>query len=446
PPILLKTNKLWQNGVMSPKKRAPTAVTIELRQRFPLFVLGFLLAAAVLLPDRAWNTLLVGLGGLYLLAYGWTRWLIHNLHAERRLRFNWVAVGDRLEEQFAIANRSPVPALWVEVSDESNLPGYTAAVVRSVGANTSDRWRQWAVCERRGQYHLGPWAIQSGDPFGLFVGKRTYAAQTEIIIHPPIHGRLPLPLPTGTSSGRTRTRERLWQATANAVTVREYRPHDPYRWIHWPTSAKRDALFVREFEQDAAGDIWLLLDLEAEIQVGSGIDSTEEQAVLLAASLAARALRHNRAVGLAAYGRTPQVIPPGRGTGHQWRILQALALVHADSTHDLRVGLRDLVRLGKRGATAVLITPTRRLNWLPNLYDLARRGLSASVILLDRTSFGAADSNQGLPALLRQQGASCYPIRQGDIGQPLENPERRGFWEFYVTPTGKAVLKSELTG
>ncbi|MFQ5421980.1 MAG: hypothetical protein ACE5EY_16655, partial [Anaerolineae bacterium] len=114
--------------------------------------------------------------------------------------------------------------------------------------------------------------------------------------------------------------------------------------------------------------------------------------------------------------------------------------------HDLRVGLRDLVRLGKRGATAVLITPTRRLNWLPNLYDLARRGLSASVILLDRTSFGAADSNQGRPALLRQQGVNCYPIRQGDIGQPLENPERRGFWEFYVTPTGKAVLKSELTG
>ena len=118
-------------GAMSSDEPELAPVTIELRQRFPLFVLGFLLAAAILLPDRAWNTLLVGLGGLYLLAYSWTRWLIHNLHAERRLRFNWVAVGDRLEEQFALVNRSPVPALWVEVSDESNVPGYTAAVVRS---------------------------------------------------------------------------------------------------------------------------------------------------------------------------------------------------------------------------------------------------------------------------------------------------------------------------
>ncbi len=258
---------------MSKPKPEPTAVTIKLRQRFPLIGMGFLLAAAILLPDRAWNTLLAGLGGLYLLAYGWTRWLIHNLRAERRLHFNWVAVGDQLEEHFVVANHSPVPALWVEVSDGSNVPGYAAAVVRSVSAHTADRWRQSAVCERRGQYHLGPWSIRSGDPFGLFVGRRAYAAQTEIIIHPPIHGRLPIPLPTGTSSGRMRARQPLWQATANAATVRHYHPHDPHRWIHWPTSARRDALLVRQFEQDAAGDIWLMLDLAAEVQVRQGMDS-----------------------------------------------------------------------------------------------------------------------------------------------------------------------------
>lgn len=429
---------------MSKPKPEPTAVTIKLRQRFPLIALGFLLAAAILLPDRAWNTLLVGLGGLYLLAYGWTRWLVHNLRAERRLRFNWVAVGDRLEEHFVVANHSPVPALWVEVSDGSNVPGYTAAVVRSISANMVDRWRQSAVCERRGQYHLGPWSIRSGDPFGLFVGQRAYAAQTEIIIHPPIHGRLPIPLPTGTSSGRNRARQPLWQASANAATVRHYHPHDPHRWIHWPTSARRDALFVRQFEQDAAGDIWLMLDLTAEVQAGQGIDSTEEYAVLLAASLAARALRHQRAVGLAAYGRAPQVIPPGRGQGHQWRILRALALIQADGQTDLGAGLRDLARIGRRGTTAVLITPTPRADWLPELHTLARRGVSTSVILLDRASFGAADGNHALPDLLRRQGVNCYSIRQGELGEPLTPSERRGFWEFFVTPTGKAILKANI--
>ena len=93
-------------------------------------------------------------------------------------------------------------------------------------------------------------------------------------------------------------RQRTWQATTNAASVRPYQPQDPHKWIHWPISAHRGELFVRQFDQDASGDVWLLLDLQTAVQLGSGADNTEEQAVLLAASLSARALRHNRAVGL----------------------------------------------------------------------------------------------------------------------------------------------------
>ena len=56
---------------------------------------------------------------------------------------------------------------------------------------------------------------------------------------------------------------------SNAATVRDYHIDDPYRWIHWPTSARRDALYVRQFERDAAGDIWLLLDAQAATQLGA---------------------------------------------------------------------------------------------------------------------------------------------------------------------------------
>ncbi len=412
---------------------------ISLRLRLPLLWLAGLLAAALVLPNRLWTTLLVGLAGLLVVAFAWARNLAIGLSAERRLRFGWVSVGDRLEEEFTLVNRSGLPALWVEIQDSSNVPGYQIGAVCAVGGGDSARWRQGSVCTRRGQYHLGPWAIVSGDPFGVFLVTRRYAGQEEIIIHPPITRSLPVPLPPGTSEGRTRTRERALQATTNAATVREYQTHDPYRWIHWPTTARRDHLYVRQFERDAAGDIWLLIDAQAAVQLGAGGDSTEEQAVLLAASLTARALDETRGVGLAAYGRSPHVVTPARGEGQQWRILRALALLHTDGEVDLSRSLREFSETARRGSATLIITPTDSAGWLPELAQLSRRGIESHVLLLDRLSFGGAGSSEALCRAITLLGYRCQIVRRGEVGQPLVEAERRGFWEFKVTGTGKAI-------
>lgn len=413
--------------------------TIKLRLRLPVLAFAFLLAAALLIPNQVWTTLLIGLGGLFVVGYVWVRQLAISLHGRRKLRFGWVAVGDQLEEQFELINNSAVPALWVEVIDYTNIPGYRAAVVRSVPANQTDRWRETAVCQQRGMFSLGPWAIRSSDPFGLFQMTHFYTQTEEIIIHPPVHGQLPIPLPTGDSSGQARVRQRSWQATTNAAAVRDYQHGDPLRWIHWPISAHRDSLFVREFDQDATGDIWILLDCEAAVQLGSGAQGTIEQAVLLGASLAARAVRQNRAVGLAGYGRSPQIVHTGRGEGQQWRILRALALLDAEGSTNLQTALFDLGRLARRGTAVIVITPSGTADWLPELVRLAQRGVQSNVVLLDRQSFGGKENGAGLGTAVRQLGFACQVIRQGEVGTPLEEQQRRGFWEFRVSGTGKVV-------
>lgn len=414
-------------------------ITIKLRLRLPVVSFFFLLTAAFLLPNQVWNTLIIGLGGLFVVGYVWVQQLAAHLHGSRRLRYGWVAVGDRLEEQFELVNDSIVPALWAEIIDYTNIPGYKTAVVRSVPGQNYDRWRETAVCQQRGQFLLGPWAIRTGDPFGLFQMTHFYSQTEEIIIHPPVHGRLPIPLPTGTSSGQALVRQRSWQATTNAATVRSYLPGDPQRWIHWPSSAHNDSLYVRQFDQDATGDIWILLDCEAAMQLGSGADQTIEQAVLLGASLAARAVRLNRAVGLAGYGRSPQIVHTGSGEGQQWRILRALALLDADGSADLAAALQDLGRIARRGTAVIIITPSGQANWLPELLRLAQRGVESDVVLLDRESFGGDGSSAGLKTAVQQLGFPCQIIRRGEVGTPLEAEARRGFWEFRVTGTGKVV-------
>jgi uncharacterized protein (DUF58 family) len=418
---------------------------IELRLRLPVISLLLLLIAAILLPSRVWNTLLVGLGGLLLIAYIWARQLARHLAGRRRLRFGWVAVGDRLSEEFEVENNSYLPALWVEVIDHSNVPGYQPAIVRSVAGDDTDRWRQSAVCIRRGQFSLGPWAIRASDPFGIFHVTHHYPVSGEIIIHPPIHSQLPIPLPAGHSSGRSRARERSWQATINAASVRDYHPQDPLRWIHWPTTARRGELFVRQFDLDAAGDVWLLVDMEAAAQLGEGPLGTEEQAVLLAASLSAQAMSQGRPVGFAAYGQTPQLVAPGRGEGQQWKILRALALCRADGQAGLSDALRDLGRNAARGAAAMIITSSGQADWAPELLRLSHHGVRVSVILLDRPSFGGQGNSAGLADGLRELGFTVFLVRQGEIGRPPAEEERRGYWEFKVLASGKVVTVRDPT-
>ncbi|MEW5989006.1 MAG: DUF58 domain-containing protein [Chloroflexota bacterium] len=426
------------------------AATIRLRRPLPAVWLLLLLVAAVLLPDRIWNTLLIGLGGLFLVAYLWARQMARGLSATRRLRFGWVSVGDRLEEEFELRNRSWLPALWVEIVDGSNVPGYQAAVVRGVGATSADHWRQAAVCQQRGHYHLGPWAIRTADPFSLFTVTYRYPISDEVIIYPPIHTRLPIRLPAGQSGGRAQVRQRAWQATVNAATVRDYHPHDPMNWIHWPTSVRRATadltqLYVRQFDLDVGGDLWLVLDMNEAEQVGEGPAGTEEQSVLLAAALAAEALRQNRAVGLAAYGEAPQLVAPATGQGQQWKLLRALALVQANGEMDLAVALRDLNQVARRGVSAVIVTPSGRADWLPALLPLAQRGIQGHVILLDRRSFGGQGNSQGLAEAIRELGFPCQVIRQGEMGRPAAEMERRGYWEFRVLATGKVVTMKSPT-
>jgi uncharacterized protein (DUF58 family) len=402
-----------------------------------------LLAFAIFLPDRVWNMLLVGFGGLVGIAYVWARLLAGGVRGSRALRFGWVAVGDRLSEQFELRNESGLPALWVEIVDESNVPGYEISVVHGLGHNQSNRWRQSTICQQRGHFRLGPWQLLCGDPFGIFQVSIPFPETEEIIIHPPIHSQLPIPLPAGQGSGRVRARERAWQATINAAGVRDYRPSDPMNWIHWPTTAHRDALHVRQFDLDAAGPVWVMLDLQAGVQIGRGAEGTEEQAILVAAAFIAQGLAHNRSVGLAIYAREPQLIPPARGKNQQWKVLRALALATADGESDLSGALADLSQVVRRGSAVVIITPSGEVQWLPDLLDLVRRGISCSVILLDRASFSgmteAESSSEGLRNSLQRFGVHSHVLRQGEIGRPDEQEERRGFWEFIVTGTGKVV-------
>ena len=389
-------------------------------------------------PSRVWTILLVGLGGLWLISFIWARSLADGLKVVREMRYGWVQVGDALEERFTLKNNSWLPATWVEIEDHSSLPGYDASLATGVDGSGTNQWRKKGTCNRRGLYQLGDTGILTGDPFGIYSVTVTDPAKTMLMVMPPVVPLPPLEIIPGGYSGEGRPLPDAPERTVDASSVREYAPGDSLRLVHWKTTARREKPFVRLFDGTPASDWWILLDLQAEVQVGSGGDSTEEHGVILAASLADRGLRAHRGVGLVLNGKRLDWLPPRSGGGQRWEILRTLALASTGKTSLGEVLEHARPNLG-RNASLVIITATGSMDWFIALPHLARRGIRPTVFLLDLHSFDSQRDNSKLAAELKKMHVPCHMLPREMFDRPEAQPGTRGQWEWRISALGKAI-------
>ncbi|MBN1890330.1 MAG: DUF58 domain-containing protein [Thermoflexales bacterium] len=433
----------------------------ETRLRFNARLLPVVLVVMVGLqlsyPYRGWMILLVGLGLAWAISFVWARSLKNGLGLVREMRYGWTQVGDRLLERFTLTNRGAFPAAWVEVADHSTLPDYYASRVTGADSGGSNVWHVDGICTRRGLYSLGPTSLKSGDPLGLYTVSLHYSETSVLLVMPPV---VPLPAIAITPGGRAgEGRRRLDDAlerTISVAGVRQYQPGDHPGWIHWPTSARRDELFVRVFDSTPSSDCWIFLDLDQSVQLGQGWDSTEEHGVILAASLADRELRAGRALGLAANGAGLVWLPPRGGDAQRMQALRALALVKP-GPHPLHELLERARPALKQRSSVVIITPATdrgEHDWVEALVPLLRRGTAPTVLLLDPLSFASpaeampgpgvgaektAQAVKGTTALLTDLGVAHYLITRDVLDRPEARPGRLGRVEWRVSATGRAT-------
>jgi len=407
-------------------------------------MLAVFLLMEVIDPSKIWVVLLIGLGLAWLVSYIWVHLLARHLSLRREIRFGWAQVGDRLEERFTLENESFAPALWVEIADQSTLPDYPASRVTGIGERTSMEWRTEALCTRRGLYMLGPTNLKTGDPFGIYSLDMHLPFSQTVIILPPVVALPGIEVAPGGRSGSGRPRTNAPERTVSASNVRQYVPGDNLHSIHWRTTARRGSPYVRIFDGTPAGDWRILLDLNQEVQLGEGWDSTVEHAVILAASLADRGLRLHHSVGLGVNGSEPVWMPPKPGEERRWEILRTLALVKPGD-HSLAEYLRQVSPGIRSNTSLVVITPSVEGDWLQELIPLMWRGVMPTLLLLDPVSFSPA--TEPAPALqsprelsqLASFGVKYYLIPRELLNQPGARPGLGGQWEWRISPRGRAI-------
>lgn len=425
-------------------------VRIELRYATPLLCAAALLVIHLAGASSITAILLVVALTITAISVFWAWQMAQHVHAERRLAARWVQAGDTLEERFTLQNDSFLPVLWAEIADYSNVPGYSASTVRAVDGHSQIHWTYSGVATRRGEFHLGPWSVETGDPFGMFAVHIRYDQARPLLVYPPI-AHLPFPsLPRGASPGAFCINRASPAPTVNAAQVRAYQVGDSFRHIHWPSTARHNELMVKLFDQEASANVWLMLDADPAVQSGEGNSSTEEVGVLVAASLADELLREGRAVGLICAGQAGKLsyLAPARSAGHLWTILGALARLptandrHALTGLPLARALNEIARALRGGSSLLIITPAAEAEWGPVLAHLAWRQILPTVILIDPAPAGRP-AREHLRRLLAAQGIAAQAVRCDAAlpVRPLLGKTRR--WEFKTLATGRVVATME---
>jgi uncharacterized protein (DUF58 family) len=367
----------------------------------------------------SWRLAYIAMVGVPI-AYAWSRFNLSGIEVTPDRHTDRLQEGADFEEHITIKNRSWLGKVWLEIDDPSDMPGHNAKRVITVGGKGQKTWRVRSTITRRGLYSVGPIEVTTGDPFGLFRHTRTYGRASNVLVYPRAAELPNFFVPPASLPGEGRFRRRTHYVTPNASGVRPYEYGDSFNRIHWPSTARTGDLMVKIFELDPASDIWIILDLNRDVHLGEGDDSTEEHAVRIAASVGRYFLTANRSVGYMAFGRSFEVQEAERGVNQYTRILESLAMARAWG--DVPIGdlLANEARRFGRHTTVVVITPSTDEAWVGGLGALQQRGVKVAAILLEPSTFGGDDSSLGVFASLAASDVFTYMVkRTDDLGSAL---------------------------
>ncbi|PKB79323.1 MAG: hypothetical protein BZY88_13880 [SAR202 cluster bacterium Io17-Chloro-G9] len=361
---------------------------------------------------------------LLVLGWGWAWINLRGLDVSLRRTGTRGQVGGYLEAWIDIVNRTRLPKSWLEVAEVTDLPVESAGRGVALVREQSRNWKIETYLTHRGVFHTGQVKVVSQDPFGLFALSRRFLQLQDYVVVPATE---PLPdlhpkianLPVDSRFTRP------WdQVTTDVSAVREYAYGDSYRRIHWPYTARMNALMVKEFDVGISAENWVVLDMQQGVHFGEAPDNTEELAVTVAASLINRMFELSLPVGLAANGDLSYLFRPDSSPESLGRLMEALAAVRAQGTNSIERFLYELRPNLSRFNTLTLITPSMDTSWVPALSSLRRQGVNVNAVLIDAGSFGNAlvDQDVSLTALFRNEITSFSVARGQDLNLALSNP------------------------
>ena len=324
------------------------------------------------------------------------------LSVRRKLAPVLVHDGDRALVEMAIDSKRSVSNLAIEDQVEGLGSARFAAARIQGGAPLTARYE--VLCRPRGIYRVGPAQALVNDPLGLAEARSTVGGVDRLVVYPAVEDLDGYPIVRGQDPSVQTTHPTFsQQGGEDFFTLREYQSGDDLRMVHWPSSAKRDDLMIKQLEIPWQSRALVLLDHRSDQYETS---AAFEHSVRGAASV----VRHLYQGGFSPELWTLEPTPPS--TLDRYRAaMERLATVQALPGLDLYAIVTRLRKRASGGGALVMVTGEVDEQDLAAFRTLSR-DFSRTVVL----SVGRADSHHLIS--FRRVGAVTVSVGPDDPWAP----------------------------
>jgi uncharacterized protein (DUF58 family) len=273
--------------VQTPLKWLETHAAVPAYGGWVLMGLTFCFWLAATNTMAGWLYVLSGLGvALLLLSAIMPMQMLKGLEI-RRSPLLPVHVGDPLFVETHIWNTTSQTKGLLMAQDQvpQGLGKQAEVVIEAINPQSPYIWQYSLHPEQRGLYQWESIIFRTGAPLGLFWSRRVQNVQARVLIYPRVLplSRCPLLEEIGPSAQQQfqQVPQPRTGSEGSTRSLRPYRTGDPMRMVHWRSSARFNALRVRELEVIGGGHTFVIaLDTQ-----GNWHPDAFEQAVMAAASL-----------------------------------------------------------------------------------------------------------------------------------------------------------------
>src|SRR5437899_577143 len=232
---------------------------------FVVYVVAWAFGSRPLYPVATGLLLVVGV------AWAWVRLSDRPFRVEHGWGDREHVEGDDVSVVAELGSTGTVRPASVTLSERVGRLGNQRHVLRRIGR----RFRVRYVLERvpRGRYVFQEVHAELADPFGLEQAIVHLPAPGALLVYPRLARLGPLFTESGT---RSHDGQRLLLRRHSGFelhSVREYEQGESLRRVHWPSTARRGQLMVKELEDSPRDEIAVLLDADAKTVVGESFET-----------------------------------------------------------------------------------------------------------------------------------------------------------------------------
>ncbi len=276
--------------------------------------------AALNTGNNALYMLLAASLGAFVASGVFSRHAIGHLRGEARWPSEvWAGATTRV--QVTVRNTSPWLPAWGVVCRLSGLPrGAVLPVVPPKGECAATILTR---CPSRGLFPKPALVLEVRLPLGFFVKSLRLSQEGELLVFPRLVPAAP-PRFSGPPMGVQEEGTGRHQRGGEVELLREFRPGDDVRDVHWKQTARQGRVIVMERREHQRRFRYLVLDPRVRDPEDPATRWRFEDLVAEVASVARRLSHLGEAVGVVVGER---VLPPAWGPLHLRQILTALALV-----------------------------------------------------------------------------------------------------------------------